>query len=455
MNIMAKITIRFVSSLQPNGRDKDYFDDELKGFGIRVRKSGHKSYFIMNRLNGMLRRFTIGPHGAFTPEKARTEAKKMLGDLAKGRNPSEAKERSRNSPTIRKLGERFLEEYCPARLKPTTQREYKRSIELFINPMIGRTSVASLTDTNIIELHQSMSDKPYQANRTIGVLSIMMKQAEKWGYREKNTNPCYSVEKFKEKGRERFLSGEELQRLGKALSDFETEKPIPVTLIRLLIFTGCRLSEIQTLQWKYVDLEKRQLNLPDSKTGEKIVYFGKECEQILRNITRLPDNPYVITGALEGDHLKEIQKPWRKIRAAAGLDDVRIHDLRHTFASHGVILTGSLPIVGKLLGHTRPETTARYAHLAADPVREAAQEVSEAISKSLYYTEKTEKTEENLGTQLLELRERLGINRRTVENRTKLDTDDICAIESGDNVPLDTVMAYADAIGYKLTVTPI
>ena len=379
----------------------------------------------------------------------------MLGDLAKGRNPSEAKERSRNSPTIRKLGERFLEEYCPARLKPTTQREYKRSIELFINPMIGRTSVASLTDTNIIELHQSMSDKPYQANRTIGVLSIMMKQAEKWGYREKNTNPCYSVEKFKEKGRERFLSGEELQRLGKALSDFETEKPIPVTLIRLLIFTGCRLSEIQTLQWKYVDLEKRQLNLPDSKTGEKIVYFGKECEQILRNITRLPDNPYVITGALEGDHLKEIQKPWRKIRAAAGLDDVRIHDLRHTFASHGVILTGSLPIVGKLLGHTRPETTARYAHLAADPVREAAQEVSEAISKSLYYTEKTEKTEENLGTQLLELRERLGINRRTVENRTKLDTDDICAIESGDNVPLDTVMAYADAIGYKLTVTPI
>ena len=226
-------------------------------------------------------------------------------------------------------------------------------------------------------------------------------------------------------------------------------------MIRLLIFTGCRLSEIQTLKWQYVDLEKRQLNLPDSKTGKKIVYFGKECEQILRNIPKLTDNPYVIIGALEGDHLKEIQKPWRKIRATAGLDDVRIHDLRHTFASHGVILTGSLPIVGKLLGHTRPETTARYAHLAADPIREAAWQVSEAISKSLYYDEGKEKTEEPIGTQLFNLRERLGINQRTVENRTKLDTDEITAIESGDNMPIDTVMAYADAIGYKLSVTSI
>ncbi|MCF6217098.1 MAG: tyrosine-type recombinase/integrase [Emcibacter sp.] len=321
--------------------------------------------------------------------------------------------------------------------------------------MIGRTCVTNLSDTNVVELHQSMSDKPYQANRTIGVLSIMMKQAEKWGYREKNTNPCYSVEKFKEKGRERFLSSKELQRLGKALSDFETEKPIPVALIRLLIFTGCRLSEIQTLKWQYVDLKKRQLNLPDSKTGEKIIYFGKECEQILRNTIRFPDNPYVITGALEGDHLKEIQKPWRKIRAAASLDDVRIHDLRHTFASHGVILTGSLPIVGKLLGHTRPETTARYAHLAADPIREAAQDVSEAISKSLYYTEEKDEPEEHIGKRLLNLRERLGINQRTVENRTKLDTSDIRAIENGDNMPINTVMAYADAIGYKLSVSPI
>ena len=231
-------------------------------------------------------------------------------------------------------------------------------------------------------MHGSLSHIPYQANRTLGVLSKMMNLAETWGMRDKHTNPCEDIERYPEHKRERFLSPKELQRLGQALTAAEvseTETKYAVAAFRILLLTGCRLSEIQTLEWRYVDLEQKELRLPDSKTGAKTVHLGEAVVALLEALPRVTGNPYVIAGKKEKAHLTDLQHPWRRIRKIAGLSDVHyIHDLRHTFASGGLLVGEGLAMIGKLLGHTQVQTTARYAHLASDPpgLKQAATKIS-------------------------------------------------------------------------------
>jgi integrase len=212
----------------------------------------------------------------------------------------------------------------------------------------------------------------------------MMNLAEIWGLRQDGSNPCRHVKKYPEKGRERFLSKEEFIRLAKVLDEVEfsgEETKSCVNAYRLLMFTGCRLGEIQKLEWAHVKLNAQELHLPDSKTGAKTVYLGEAAVAVLKKIKKLDDNPYVITGKKDGNYLTDLQHPWRRIRAKAKLDDVRIHDLRHSFASNAIALGISLSMVGKLLGHTQIQTTARYAHLASDPVKEAANLVAQNIAQ--------------------------------------------------------------------------
>jgi integrase len=214
----------------------------------------------------------------------------------------------------------------------------------------------------------------------------MMNLAETWGIRDKHTNPCEDVERYPERKRERFLSPKELRRLGQALSTAEvseTETKYAVAAFRILLLTGCRLSEIQTLEWRYVDLEQKELRLPDSKTGAKTVHLGEAAVTLLEALPRVTGNPYVIVGKKEKAHLTDLQHPWCRIRKAAGLNDVRIHDLRHTFASGGLLVGEGLAMIGKLLGHTQVQTTARYAHLASDPVKQAATKISDRLALAL------------------------------------------------------------------------
>lgn len=383
MKRILHISKRQVDALMPTERDLDFFDDDLKGFGVRVRTSGRKTYFVLMRHRGVLRRFTIGPHGAVSPELARTKAKEIIAQLAIGNNPSEAKDAIRQSISVRALADRFMAEYVPFHCKASTAKEYKRCVEIFIVPEIGTTKVISVERTDIIALHHRLRNIPYQANRTLGVLSVMFAQAEAWNLREASTNPCRGVKKFKEQKRERFLSHQELDRLGEALRIAELDTPSAVICIRLLILTGCRLSEIQKLKWAYVDLTSKLIHLPDSKSGKKTIYLGQAAVDELRRAIRVNNNPYVVTGHIDGQYLIDMQKPWRRIRKDADLEGVRIHDFRHTFASHGVAMGQGLPIIGKLLGHSQPQTTARYAHLDADPAIEVADRISERLSKSL------------------------------------------------------------------------
>ena len=243
-----------------------------------------------------------------------------------------------------------------------------------------------MTRADVARLHHEFRDTPYQSNRNLEIVSKMFNLAEMWGLRPDGSNPCRHVKKYKEEKRERYLSADELARLGEVLRQCEQEgieSASEINLIRLLVFTGCRLSEIQTLKWDYVDLENGVLRLPDSKTGAKIVHIGGAAARILSGIERLDDNPWVIPGKYANTHLQEPQRPWRRIRARAGLDDVRIHDLRHTFASVAVSGGQGLPMIGKMLGHTQVQTTARYAHLATDPIKQATADVSASIEAAL------------------------------------------------------------------------
>ena len=386
---MAKLTKRVVDQIVPGETEAMHWDDELKGFGLRVWPSGRKVYMVMSRVKGRLRRITIGPHGPITPEQARIRAHEIISEAKAGRDPAMELDQARKAPTVKGLGERFLKEHVAVRCKPSTQAEYKRSVELFINPKIGARKVTDIERRDIAELHHGLSHIPYQANRTLGVLSKMFNLAEVWGLRPDGSNPCLHVKKYVEQKRERFLSPDEFSALGEALRAVErdgSETAAAVAAIRLLMLTGCRLGEIMTLKWDHVDTKARELRLPDSKTGAKVVHFGQTAADILDGIEKLDGNPYVITGKKDGNRLTDLQHPWQRIRKKAGLAGVRIHDLRHSYASGALALGEGLPMIGKLLGHSQVQTTARYAHLANDPVKSAAGRVSDTIGAAMLGT---------------------------------------------------------------------
>jgi integrase len=379
---MPKLTKRSVDSFEV--RPKSYFewDSEIKGFGVRIMPSGSKTYQVQYRKGGgRTRRASIGRHGNITAEQARNRAKEIMGEVSKGENPVEEIAQHRRAPTVAALCERFFEEHAKERCKSSTQGEYRRAIDLFIKPAIGSFKIVDVERKDIAELHHKFRDKPYQANRTLGVLSKMFNLAEIWGLRPDGSNPCRHVLKYREQKRERYLSQVELQRLGMALTEAEhdsTETSHVVAAFRLLILTGCRLGEIQTLRWSYIS--DRGMELPDSKTGARLIPLPQAARAILSALPRRPDNPYVIIGKQPGGYATDMQKPWRRIRKRAGLCDVRIHDLRHTYASNAVSSGMPIQMVGRLLGHTQIQTTMRYAHLADDPVRRAAEENAARLS---------------------------------------------------------------------------
>ncbi len=386
MPAQIKITKRVIDSIECDGTDRFYWDRELPGFGMRVRASGRKYFVTQFRASGRLRRMTLGPVTAMTPEIARKRAMALLSEAKAGGDPAMQRDADRKAATVKLLGQRFLDEYVPDHCKESTAYEYRRSVELFVEPRIGSRKVTEVQRKDIAELHHAMRKTPYQANRTLGVLSKMFNMAEVWGLRPDGSNPCLHVKRFKEEKRERFLSAEEFQRLGAVLDEIlkdGSETRSAVVAIRLLMLTGCRLSEIQKLRWEHVDLDAGELNLPDTKTGGRAVPLAPSAVRLLESLPRDDDSPWVIVGRKAGSHLTDLQHPWRRIRDRADLPNVRIHDLRHSFASRALALGEGLPMIGKLLGHTQVQTTARYAHLARDTVKASAARIGDSIDNDL------------------------------------------------------------------------
>lgn len=380
--LTGKVTKAAVDRLQTGEILKD---TELRGFGVR-RQLGAPVYFLRKKIGGRDRWLIIGPHGSpWTPETARKEAHRLLGSIAAGNDPATQRRDRLDNPTLNEALPQFLAEHGP-KLKPGTRDKYDILLRLYLQPAFGTRRLADIKRPDILRFHSGLAGKSATANYCVAILSKILSWAEESGYRPERSNPCFRIKKFAEVKRQRYLTAEEFARLGAALASTEEasgESLYVVAAIRLLMLTGARVSEILTLKWSYVDFDRRFLMLPDSKTGQKQIALSSAVVEVLETIPKVNGNPYVIIGRRESARLINIQKPWRRIRARAGLDDVRLHDLRHSFASIAAASGGSLPMIGKLLGHNHTMTTARYAHLADDPTRQLNERVGDAIARAI------------------------------------------------------------------------
>lgn len=370
-----KLTTRSIANFTGEPyKDSWLWDTQILGFGLKVSKAGHRTFVYKFRSNeGRQRKRKIGDANSMRMEDARIEALKLQTKHAMGEEI--VRKRQSRPITVSEFCDIYMNDYAKLYKKPKSIEEDERTIRLSIRPRLGWIPLTELERKDIARLHQSLADKPYKANRVVALLSKMINLAQEWEILPDGKNPCRHIRKYKEVAKERYLSKEEIVRLNEALDECEINWPVSqsvIDAIRLLMMTGCRLGEILKLELSFVDLENARLNLPDSKTGKKTVWLGDNAISYIRNMSPKADNPYVVTGQRRGSHLVNIQKPWRFVRKIADLDDVRLHDLRHTYASLAVSQNLSLPIVGALLGHKSAKSTERYAHLYSDVIAEAA-----------------------------------------------------------------------------------
>lgn len=415
-----KLTKRSVDNAEPQPARYTIFDKEIRGFGLRVFPSGQKSWVFEYKgaeggRRAVTRRVTIGATTKITPEEARRLADTLRARVRLGEDPQRDKASKRLAPTIADLAENFLVSHVKAKRKAGTHSHYEDALRRLVVPALGRQKAQELTRRDVAKLHLSLAKTPFQANRVLAIMSSMFQWGGKHGETPEGYNPAAGVERYLEKSRERYLTGAEMERLGVAIRRAETEgipwsikagekakhvpkkrqtttiDPFAAAALRLLLFTGARVGEILSLKWDYVDLERGLLLLPDSKTGKKAIVLNAPSLQVLVSLPRIGN--YVIAGARAGEKdekpRSDLKRPWEMVRRHAGLEDVRLHDLRHNFASFGAGGGLGLPIIGKLLGHTQAATTHRYAHLDADPLRRAANAIGASISAAMGETERS------------------------------------------------------------------
>lgn len=398
-----RITKRLVDSLEADGTIRYIRDTDVLGFAIKISTLGHITYILRYRLAGRQRKYKIGVHGApWTPETARAEAQVLLGKVSDNVDPQEDKIADRKEQTVGQLCDTYLTEALYA-AKEGSIKQARNNIENHIKPLIGTRRVSKIARTDIEQLlrdiaagktrrsqktgHRGLSrvrGGKGAANQAVTTLSAVLSLAVVRGLRL--DNPAIGVKKFPGRKMERFLSPAELARLGEALAaaaSLGVESVYAIAALRLLILTGCRKNEILKLKRTYIDPYHRCLRLPDSKTGAKVVHLGAPAMRIIGAIPQVEGNPYLLPGKKDGTHLTDLQAVWERIRKTAGLEDVRVHDLRHSFASIGASTGDSMLIIGALLGHRSAKTTERYTHLSDHPLKSAAERISDAIAKHL------------------------------------------------------------------------
>ena len=380
-----RITKRTIDALSVDKGDAVFWDRDLRGFGVRVHASGRKAYVVQTRgPGGRLKRVTVGRHGKMTAEAARRAAAEVIDRVRRGEEPFPKPPAP--EPTMAELAERYMEMHVAKNCKPGTFETFRRTVDLHILPALGGMKVSAVERSHVADLHLSLRDRPSQANRTVDVLAKMFRLAEAWGMTPPRRNPCRSVRRYRTEGRERFLSPEEYRRLGRVLAKAEADGrclPSGIAAIRLLALTGCRRNEIVTLRWDDIDRTAGEIRIRDGKTGPRRVPLTPAVERVLSGIERAGGSPWVIAGQKSGGHFKGVDHVWLRLRPLAGLDDVRIHDLRHSYASRALAVGESLPMIGHLLGHGKVKTTARYAHLERDTERASAARVGGSIGADI------------------------------------------------------------------------
>ena len=388
-----KLTELIVRGLPAGAEDRFTWDTGLPGFGVRVKPpsarnpQGARAYVLWYRTRGATKRlFTIGSTATFRLEQARNDAREWQVRIRKGADPLQERHDARKAKTISELCSRYLEEHVKVHNKTSTAGEVKRIVENRIEPALGRILITELSRSRVKQWHQDMADIPYEANRCLSYLSKMLSlAANDWELRPEN--PCRGIKKFPEKKRERFLSGDELKRLGEALAlseNAQLEKSGAVACIRLLALTGCRLSEILGLTWERVDLAKSALWLADVKSGSRAVPLGAPATALLKAIS-CDRKGWVIRGddAEAPLSIWVLETAWRRIRKRAKLQNARLHDLRHTVGTYAGQAGLNAFMVRDLLGHKTLAMTGRYVERDTDPLRAAADHVSSRIAAAM------------------------------------------------------------------------
>lgn len=415
-----RLTKSFVDKLTP--ADKPYFVwcGKLAGFGVTVRPTGRKTFIVQYRTGGRgskERRKPLGQYGVVTVEQARKAAETYLASASLGTDLVSKKKNDASEMTVADLCDDYMLHGMTTKKESTIKTDVGR-INSHIRPLIGNQKISKVTRKDVervlsdVAKGKTAKDEKTEkgrsivkggkgtVTRTVRLLGAIFTYAVNHGYVE--ANPCAGVKVFPDQTKDRFLNAEEIERLMKTLELAETEG-LPWTLnegakskhrpsqdhmrevlsphvteaVRLLFMTGCRLREILHLRWEEVDFEHGLLHLPDSKTGRKTIYLSDVAVEILRGIPNAGE--YVIAGSQPDKPRSDLKRPWQRITAHAGLENLRIHDLRHTFASLAVAKNMSLYMVGKMLGHKSPDTTARYAHLSRDPIQRGINEIGEMI----------------------------------------------------------------------------
>jgi integrase len=440
-----KLTKRSIDAIKLEQKRMFWYDTDLKGFGLKVEPSGVMTWIVEYRpgtggRGTAKKRMSIGKAGVLTPEQARDLAKDILARVHAGEDPAAMKVEAKAAKTVADLCDEYLLEAEKGHIigkrgapkKASTLLADRGRIARHIKPLLGKKLVRDITRADIERFLRDVANGKTAADvktvkhgraivtggkgtatRTVRLLGGIFTYALRLGMR--TDNPAHGVAKYADNQGGRFLNTSELERLGAALQEAETigipwntqpEKsgarhlpqddanrrsiisPYAIAAIRLLILTGCRLREILDLKWQYVDLERGLLHLPDSKTGAKTVVLAAPAMEVLAGIPHLEKCPYVIAGEKSDQPRSDLKRPWAMITRAAGLEGLRIHDLRHTYASHGAAAGMGLTVIGRLLGHADVKTTNRYSHFDPDPLRRAANAVGNTLSAAMNGTSK-------------------------------------------------------------------
>lgn len=385
-----RLTEDAITALRVDGRDRIVFDRLLAGFGVRVTPAGTKLFVVQARVGGKPRRMSIGAFPDKRLTDARSEARAALIDLKAGRDPkaekaSRTKAIEAGQTTVEAFADRWLEEYVRPKLKPRTVADYEGLLEQRIKPSFGHLTVAAVTKDDVLKFHAALARTPRRANYAVATLRAILSYAEDVGLRPPQSNPARKIKMYRERPHERFLSEAEIKKAADAIAAAEGEGkigPHAAAGLRLALFTGARSGEITAAKWDYFDRARKVIRLPDSKTNTpRTIYLSDAAMAVLAGVPRV--GPYIVAGAKPNEPLKNLGRCWIVARKYAGLSDVRLHDLRHSYASLAVNRGVSLPMVGKLLGHKVAATTQRYAHLAKDVVSEINDQLGDAMTAAI------------------------------------------------------------------------
>ena len=334
-----KLTKRTIDALAVTGKDAVFWDRDLAGFGVRVYSTGRKVFVVQTRGPQGPKRVTLGRYGQLLADDARKQAAEAIDRIKRGLEPFPAPVEP--ELTVAGLAERYMQGHVVVNCRERTQANYRHIIERHILPELGELPISEVDRSRVAKFHYRLRETPQAANNAVRVLSRMLSMAEAWELVPPGRNPCRAVRRYKEVRRERFLTPEEYREVGRVLKEAEANGsvgPSAAAALRLLMLTGCRRNEIVQLRWDDVDRAARELRLSETKTGPRSVPLTPAVEAVLDGIPRNGDNPWVIAGRKADTHMVDVDAVWARLRAKAGLKDVRLHDLRHSWASRALAL---------------------------------------------------------------------------------------------------------------------